>query len=376
MLAKATRQTGLIDFGDAAFREPLEILLRSLREEARLNAQGVVMLERTVLRLLGNRLKAQRDWTAHPQIDCTPIARPLFILGFPRTGTTLLHNLLACDPHARFIHFWEGLYPSPPPEDFENDPRIRAVEDWARGFNRLAPRMSAVHHLDPRGPEECLWLLEHTFIDLIFELRASVPTYSVWLAERENDADSYRYFKRLVQLLGWKRGGQHWVFKAPRHLFGLAGLLAVFPEARIVQTHRDPLKVLPSLCSLCEVIRAAASDCVDKPAIGAHWQGRLKRVLAQSTQIRQTASTAGQFLDIHYKDLVRDPLATVARIYSHHGYEHTPEFERRMETWLRDNRQHQRGHHDYTLAEYGLDATGVRADFAGYCEQHGVAMEG
>ncbi len=373
MLARATRQAGgLTDFGSCAFREPMDLLLRSLREEAQLTPQGALMMERTVLRLLCNRLKVQRDWTAHPEIQRVDIPRPLFILGLPRTGTTLLHGLLACDPSARYLHFWEGLYPSPAPVDFEHDPRIRAVEDWARGFHRLAPRLAAVHHLDPRGPEECLWLMEHTFIDLIFELRAHVPSYSAWLAQRESDTASYQYFRRMVQLLGWKRNGCHWVFKAPRHLFGLAGLLAIFPEARIVQTHRDPVEVLPSLCSLCEVLRGAASERVDKTALGAHWRDRLMRVLKNARRVRESAPP-GQFLDIHYRDLLRDPIGAVARIYAHHGYEFTQKFQQRMEAWRKSNRQHRHGPHDYSPEEFGLNARSLREDFADDASFHGAA---
>ena len=132
--------------------------------------------------------------------------------------------------------------------------------------------------------------------------------------------------------------GNHWVFKAPRHLPGLAGLLAVFPEARIVQTHRDPATVLPLLCSLCEILRGAASDAVDKSAIGAHWHARLKAIFEQATAVRATAAE-GQILDIQYADLVADPIATVQHIYAHHGYELTEPFEAAMRQWLAANRR-------------------------------------
>lgn len=368
---KAQRQTGLSDFGGTTFHEPFEILLQSLRDEAQLNARGVFMLHRTMLRLLTNRLRTEQAFADNPALAETPIPRPLYVIGFPRTGTTLLHNLLASDPAVRWMRLWEGLYPAPAPQSLEDDPRIAEVEEWAAGFEKVAPRLAAAHKLDPRGPEECLWLIEHTFNDLIFELRAHVPTYSRWLAEHEADVDIHQYYRRQLQLLGAHCRGNHWVFKAPRHLPGLAGLLAVFPEARIVQTHRDPAAVLPSLCSLCEILRGAASDAVDKPAIGAHWHARLKAIFEQATAVRATAAE-GQILDIQYADLVVDPIATVQHIYAHHGYEFTEPFESAMRQWLAANRQHKHGAHRYTLAEYGLSEAQVHEEFSEYTKEFGL----
>ena len=371
LLDKAQRQTGLSDFGGKSFHEPFEILLQSLRDEAKLNARGVLMMHRTMLRLLSNRLCTEQAFVEKPALAETPIPRPLYVIGFPRTGTTLLHNLLACDPAARWMRLWEGLYPAPAPQSLEDDPRITEVEEWAAGFEKVAPRLAAAHKLAPRGPEECLWLIEHTFNDLIFELRAHVPTYSRWVAEHEADIDIHHYYRRLLQLLGAHCRGNHWVFKAPRHLPGLAGLLAVFPEARIVQTHRDPAAVLPSLCSLCEILRGTASDAVDKPTIGAHWHARLKAIFEQATAVRSTAAE-GQILDIQYADLVTDPIATVQQIYAHHGYEFTEPFEVAMRQWLAANRQHKHGAHRYTLEEYGLSEEQVHEDFSEYTREFGL----
>ena len=371
LLDKAQRQTGLSDFGGKTFHEPFEILLQSLRDEAKLNARGVFMMHRTMLRLLSNRLLTEQAFAEKPALAETPIPRPLYVIGFPRTGTTLLHNLLACDPAARWMRLWEGLYPAPAPQSLEDDPRITEVEEWAAGFEKVAPRLATAHKLAPRGPEECLWLIEHTFNDLIFELRAHVPTYSRWLAEHEADIDIHHYYRRLLQLLGAHCRGNHWVFKAPRHLPGLAGLLAVFPEACIVQTHRDPAAVLPSLCSLCEILRGAASDTVDKLTIGAHWHARLKAIFEQATAVRSTAAE-GQILDIQYADLVTDPMATVQHIYAHHGYEFTELFEAAMRQWLAANRQHKHGAHRYTLEEYGLSEAQVREDFSEYAKEFGL----
>lgn len=364
LLQKAAAQTGLSDFGDDSFREPYELLLKSLQDEARLNTQGVIMLQRTILRLLVNRLLTEQAFAANPEMAETPIDRPLYILGFPRTGTTLLHSLLACDPASRWLRLWEGLHPAPAPESLQDDPRIATTRDWVAGFEKLVPNLARAHKLDATGPEECLWLIEHTFADLIFELRAHVPSYSKWLVEHEADESSYRYYRRQLQMLGWKCRGNHWTCKAPRHLPGLGGLLSVFPDARIVQTHRCAESVLPSICSLCEITQSAASDTVDKTAIGAHWQQRLLEIERRSGEVRAAADPA-QVLDVQYADLVGNPIDTVQRIYEYHSYNYSAEFENRMKQWLADNRQHKHGAHRYSLEEYGLDAETVRTDFTG-----------
>ncbi|HJN89761.1 MAG TPA: sulfotransferase [Verrucomicrobiota bacterium] len=364
LLHKAATQSRLSNFGDDAFHEPFEILLRSLRDEAQLNTKGVIMLQRTILRLLVNRLLTEQSFAEHPEMADTPIERPLYIIGFPRTGTTLLHNLLACDPASRWLRLWEGLHPAPAPESLENDPRIAATKEWVAVFEKLVPNLARAHKLNATGPEECLWLIEHTFADLIFELRANVPSYSKWLAEHEADESWYRYYRRQLQMLGWKCRGNRWICKAPRHLSGLGGLLGVFPDARIVQTHRGPENVLPSICSLCEITQSAASDAVDKLAIGAHWHQRLLEIERRSAKVR-AAADPGQFFDVQYADLVANPTDTVRRIYEHHGCDYSEEFEDGMKHWLTGNRQHKHGAHRYSLEEYGLDADTVRTDFAG-----------
>ena len=364
LLEKAAAQTGLSDFGDDSYREPYNILLQSLQDEARLSTQGVILMQRTILRLLANRLRTEEAVTSYPEMAETPIERPLYILGFPRTGTTLLHNLLSCDPASRWLRLWEGLYPAPAPESLDDDPRVAKSKEFVTGFEKIAPLLASAHKLNATGPEECLWLIEHTFADFIFELRANIPSYSRWLSEHEAEPVWYLYYRRQLQMLSWKCRGSHWVCKAPRHLSGLSGLLSVFPDARIVQTHRSAESVLPSICSLCEITRSAASNLVDKVAIGTHWHQRLLEVGRRSAEVR-SASDAEQFIDVQYNDLVTDPIGTVHRIYEHHGYSYSDSFENRMKLWLADNRQYKHGPHRYSLEEFGLDAEVVRRDFTG-----------
>ncbi len=370
----AEAETGLSDWGEEHFLEPLTLYLESAEESAGLSGQGRYVLWRVFMRLLTNRLRMEQDFAANPDILNTAIPRPLYVIGLPRTGTTLLHNLLACDPAARSIRLWEGFFPSPPPtlETREHDLRIAMAEEHVATFNRLAPTLAGIHNLNPRGPEECLWLFEHTFADFIHELRAHVPAYSEWLPHHESSPRIYREYRRMLQLLGWKSPGQHWVFKAPRHLMGLAGLLEVFPEARIVQTHRDPLEVLPSICSLCHVDRQIFTEDPDKNVIGDFWFHRLKNGLNNALNVREADEVPDRFLDIYYKDLLGDPIGSVRRIYEVHGYAFTEAFEIAMREWLEDNRQHKHGVHRYAMEDYGLKAAQVDQGFAAYRKRFGI----
>ncbi|MGI9239264.1 MAG: sulfotransferase family protein [Verrucomicrobiales bacterium] len=368
LTAAAEAATGLTDWGDPLFREPLERYLLALEESAGLHRQGRYMFFVAAQRLLCNRLMIQRDLTEHPEILETPLPRPLFVLGLPRTGTTLLHNLLACDPAARYIRLCEGWFPSPPPtpETWAEDPRIGAAEEMAGKYRALAPTLFTAHALEPLGAEECLWLFEHSFADMIHELRAHVPSYSAWLKDHEADPAFYRDFRRMVQVLGYRWPGKHWVFKAPRHLMGLAGLLEVFPDARIVWTHRDPLEVVPSLCSLCKIDQEISTDQPDPVAIGDHWSTRLRDALDSAMKIRDADPQSDRYVDIDYRQLVADPIAVVREIYDRHGYPFSREFEIGMQEWLEANRQHKHGKHVYSLEEYGLDETQLRQAFADY----------
>ena len=367
LLEAARKKTGLVDWGDEAFREPLDVYLKAVRESANFHPMGQKVLARIFHRLLSNRLLVRKDLADHPEILDVPLRRPLYVIGLPRTGTTLLHNLLACDPAARSIKLWQGLYPSPPPtvETINSDPRIAAARKLVATFDRLAPNLAKAHALNPTGPEECLWLLEHSFVDFIHELRAYVPAYSDWLIAHENDLWPYQEYIKMLKLLAWKTSGDHWVLKAPRHLMSLRVLLEVVPDARIVQTHRNPNEVLPSLCSLCEIDRAIFTESPNRNIIGDHWFKRLRDGFLSAIEVR-SSDNPDRYFDVDYRQLVADPIEVVRKIHSHHCYPFTPEFEKAMHVWLADNRQHKHGPHRYRLDDYGLTPSQVDAGFAEY----------
>ncbi|MBE9190490.1 sulfotransferase [Gloeocapsopsis crepidinum LEGE 06123] len=375
LLTAASSQTGLSDWGDESFRLPLRILLESLEKDAELNLFGRYFTRKLYIQLLINRLRIQADIKRHPDILQVPIARPLFILGMPRSGTTLLHNLLTQDPTSRWLHLWELASPSPPPEyrNRNSDPRIQKVEKFVRRYNTLAPQLATAHNLNPQGPEECNPLFEHEFASLIFELRANVKRYTEWM-ETYDMVRVYQFYRQQLQLLAWHYPGAHWVLKAPAHIFYLDALIKVFPDACIVQTHRDPLKVLPSVCSLTAIVRGVYSDRVEPKALGNYWSDRIAKALEREMQFRDSEASS-RFYDLHYHNLVQDPIGTVRQIYAYFGYDFHPQMAENIKTWLAQNPQHKHGVHRYSLEQFGLDPERANSRFAKYCEKFNVKRE-
>lgn len=369
-MRQAMFETELMDWGDDAFQPRLERYLNAVEQSARLHHAGRFLIYRHAVRLLKNRLKMQRDRKADPEISGTPIPRPLFILGLPRTGTTLLHRLLACDPSARFIRLCEGLFPAPPPspETWRGDERISWAANLTGALYQMSPHLASAHALDPMGPEECSFLLEHTFADLLFEIRTNVPAYSQWLHQHEDEAQLYEEFRSFVQHLGWRWPGQHWVFKAPRHLMSLRSLLAVFPNARIIWTHRDAMQVVPSMCSLSALYRRIFSDHVNEAELGGFWLRRLADGVTRAMDVRDD-DRPSRYCDVGFQDLIADPVATVRRIYEVHGYAYTTEFEHAMQSALRRDDNSTRKQHRYSCEQFGLNEVGVAAAFDAYTER-------
>jgi hypothetical protein len=242
MLAAARRRTNWHGFGDDAFREPLRRLLHSIDHEARLNFFGRVAAREDLTRMLCSRLKIERDREQHPDIAKEDIRSPVFITGLPRTGSTLLHGLLAQDPANRVPLHWEVMHPSPPPEraTYEVDRRIDVAERQIGWFHRLAPGFRKIHPVSARLPQECTVLLSHSFLSFQFSTSFFVPSYQEWM-EAQDLRPAYQIHRQFLQQLQWRCRGERWVLKAPPHLPGLTALSATYPDAVVIMTHRDPL---------------------------------------------------------------------------------------------------------------------------------------
>jgi len=374
LMEAACRRTGLGDFGAPTFEAPLRLLVRSLEADAGLSLFGRIAARQDLKQILTNRLRMEDDCRRHPEIRRGAVARPLFITGMPRTGTTLLHGLLAQDPMARSPMGWETLFPSPPPQRsrFKKDKRIEIAQFQMSMLYRVVPEFKRIHGVGARLPEECLVVTAPTFYSFQFQTMYHVPTYQSWL-EAQDLTPSYRGHKRFLQHLQWRCSGDWWVLKAPAHIFGLPELFGVYPDARVVMTHRDPLPVVASLASLTTVLRSAFSDTVDPLAVGPEMSERWGRGLAKALDDRAAGRVpAGQILDVAYRDLVDDPIATVRRIYDWADLPLTGAAEAQMRAFLADHRKDKHGRHEYTLEQFGLDPDEEARRYHEYSQRFGL----
>jgi len=366
MLRAAKRRTGLDDFGDGRFREGLHALVDAFNARDNAHAFGRIFFREFCTGLLVNRLKIQDDLKRHPEILDVPVPRPLIITGLPRSGTTFLHRLMSEDPAGRTMLFWEALEPSPSPrpETYKTDPRIARARKSMGLLYRLSPRLATAHEFEAESPEEDNNLFAHEFAAGILGFMFDVPDYVRWLNQQDL-VPGYRSMKRQLQLLSWKYRGDYWVLKAPAHLYGLDALLAVFPDANLVVTHRDPLQVIPSVCSLAAGFRGILADRLDLRRLGAEFAEAMAVGPARAAAARADADPA-RFFDVPYKRLTADPVGTVRDVCRHFGYDFSPDYEARARGWLARNPQHKHGVHRYRLDDFGLDAGTVNRHFAAY----------
>lgn len=377
ILRSARRQTGLADFGGDEFREPLRQVVAGLDHEARLTLIGRIAARADATALATIRLRLEEDRKRHPEIGEQEITRPLFIVGLPRTGSTLLHHLLGQDPRHRVAQAWEVMFPSPPPErtTYGTDPRIARAAAQLRWLDRLAPGFRRIHPLGAQLALECIAIMSASFLSPRFHTTYRMPTYQAWL-EHQDLGPAYAFHRRFLQQLQWRAPGDRWVLKAPSHMWSLDALFEVYPDALIVQTHRDPLAVIPSVASLTAVLQGAFAADVDPAEIGAEVTHRWTTGLARAVQFRARGRVpAERFFDLHYHDLLADPLASVRRIYAHFDIPFTAHAEARMRGHLAGSPQDRHGPHRYSLGAFGLDADTIARRFKDYREFFGVRSE-
>jgi hypothetical protein len=378
LLHKACAQTGLDDFGDDSFREGLRVLLRAYDTDAQLSFVGRICVHEDLVRLLHNRLRLIEDRRRHPGIAAEVIRRPLFITGLPRSGTTFLHAMLAQDPAHRTPQVWEVMHPSPPPvqASYATDPRIGTTASQLKWIDLLMPDFKKVHLIGARLPQECIAITSHDFRSYSFETMSAVHSYRVW-HDSQDKRPEYEFHRNFLQHLQWRCPGQRWVLKAPGHLLALEALLQVYPDAGIVMTHRDPLKVLASCASFTEVLRSAFSDRVDKVSMARQVQQRWEEGAGLAVKYRQAQGDLQQQLfDVHYLELLRDPMSVVRRIYAFFDLELSGAAESAMERFLRANPKDKGGVHRYALEEYGLNPETERRRFQFYQDFFGIEPEG
>jgi hypothetical protein len=371
ILDAARRWTKLSDWGDERFREPLRILLDSLEDDARLNSMGRLLCRLNCTHLAANRLRVRQFLQAHAEVSTEAVIRPIFVVGLPRTGTTLLHNLLCQDSQGRPLLLWEALHPAP--DAGKPDRRLLAAQRLVTLINHWgAPQLKTVHPLKADGPEECTFLLFSTFVTPAFFLYGDVRGYLDWLhgPGRDEVFSSYEQYRTYLQVLQWRQPPRHWVLKSPAHAFGLEALLRLFPDACVIQTHRDMKNVIPSACSLFAITQGLYSDEVDCSRLGRTVAHLLRdHLLKRAAAARETYPT--RVFDVSYSALVADPIGTVRDTYRYFGREISEGMERGMRAWLARNPAHKHGVHRYDLEQFGLTPDGIDRDFAAYQERFG-----
>ena len=377
LLAAARRQTGLSRFGEPHFREGLKRLLASLETESHLTTLGRLIAREDVLGYLKNRLCILDYRRRHPEVSDRRIVRPLFILGLPRTGTTVLFNLLAQDPANRAPLGWEVELPCPPPEPMtcRSDPRIRTVQKQFDRLYRLEPKLAPIHLMGALIPQECVAITAHEFLSAQFHVVFNVPSYQSWL-EEQSYVRAYRFHRWFLQHLAARMPERRWVLKSPGNLPAIEDLLTVYPDACIVHTHREPLEVLPSLASLAYTLRGISSNRLDPVAVGRQqaelWERNMRRALAARRRLRDKAD---QFLDVLFTDITKNPIAVVERIYRHFGGHLGDTARQRMRRFLRTNPRGKHGVHRYTLEDFGLDRERDGSRFDDYRRRFGLTPE-
>jgi hypothetical protein len=376
-LDKAVKRTGLDDFGDTAFLEAFRVLLQAYKTEAEFNFIGRICVHGDTVRTLDNRLRLVADRRRYPAIADEVIQRPLFITGLPRSGTTFLHALLAQDPAHRAPRVWEVMYPSPPPEaaSYACDPRITTTAKQLKWIDVLMPDFKTVHLIDARLPQECIAITSHDFRSYTFESMYHVPSYRAW-HDHQDKRPEYEFHRHFLQHLQWRCPGKRWVLKAPSHLLALEALLQVYPDAGIILTHRDPLKVLSSCASFTEVLRGAFSDHVDKVSLAQEVRQRWEEGARLAVQCRTVPGDLQKKLfDVLYLELLREPMSMVRRIYEYFDMELTPAAARAMQQFLQANPKNKSGVHRYTLEEFRLDPEEERRRFQFYLDFFGLEPE-
>jgi hypothetical protein len=379
LLDSAMESTGLSDFGADDWREPFQVFLKALGEEAQLNLMGRIRTRSEILQLLEARLEIEEAYKQHPEIEDERIVQPMVIVGQGRSGTTLLQNLLNAHPDNGAPLHWEMVFPCPPPEaaTYETDPRIEKAHALIDQWNRVTPTFASMHEFAGDIPMEDIVIQAMNFMAPTWlDCMGQIPSYDAWVFQQPVEP-TLRYLERVLKLLQWKNPRKHWVLKDPMHLDRMADLLKVFPDACFVWPHRDPVRALASLVSTVGTIQWGRTDhpfsavslaYMTDPNLAA---GRFNAVIEQ---LDSGAIPPDRLFNVLFKDLVADPVAKAAEMYEHFGIELTDEGRAAMAKFMEDNPRDNRPPHQFSI---GSDEAVARARqaFAPYQERFGVPSE-
>ncbi len=379
LVESAVESTGLCDLGEPTWQEGLDRLLMDLERTAHLNDLGVTIVETDLTGYLANRLRVL-DWrTRHPEVALGAVERPLVICGQPRTGTTILYDLLACDPVHRAPLSWEVELPCPPPETetYDTDPRIEEVEAVSGMADLIIPGFSAFHPMGARLAQECVRITAGDFRSMIFQTQYDVPEYNRWLLHEADLAPAYRWHRIFLQHLQSRHPAGRWLLKSPAHLWHLPALLDEYPDAVVIQTHRDPLKVIASVSALVALLRRMASDESSVERAAAQYSDDILLGLERSMSARSDGTLpADRVVDVQFADFMADPFATIGVLYDRLGVPFSAEAEAGMRAFLATHPGDGGGAGSrYSFSDTGLDETSLRRQATAYQEFFGVPSE-
>lgn len=374
LIADAQTATGLHDWGEQDFRTGLALLLDTAAREARMSERGWQRMLKRIQGLLQNRLRIM-DWRArHPEVAGERINRPIFILGLPRSGTSNLLSLLSFDPAHRVPRMWEIYRSVPPPqhETYETDPRIDEVQKLLLGDGFDSEALQATHPFDSRLPEECGFIFEHTFACMVFPAYVNIPTFADYAMNNADWRGVYGFHKQFLQNLQSGYRGERWVLKTPEHSHFLPDLLATYPDAILLYTHRAPSSVMSSLASNITELRKLWSDDVDAKEVAASFLAVEAEGARRMVEARRDPAIDRHFHDIDFQDLIERPVATMERLYQRFDLPFTDATRRGLQHYAdhEAKKTHGHGKHKHALADYGYEPSQVDDAFRPYLDWH------
>ena len=371
LLGEAKKITGLNFLGNPLFEEGFNKLVDSINNEADLNEIGIQAQHHRLIGVLSNMLRIEDAVINHPEILNEQIVAPIVIVGLPRTGSTMTHRLLAADPRHTAMLWWEGRYPAMLPNEERGNPSERMALGKAEvdAVVAASPEALTIHPWDYKGADEEILLLEHTFFSTVPESFMRLPSYSSWVEDQDH-IHAYNQLKIMLQYLQWQNPGREkkrWVLKSPHHLGFIDKLLMVFPDSKVIQTHRDPQKTVPSFCSMCANLFEPLTNSYDKNNIGSHWANKLSKVLNHCMKVSN--ANPDNFLNLDFLKMIEDPIAEMSIVYQFIDQDFTDQAENAMTAWKEEN-QHEMGSHQYSLEEFGLAPTFIETNFNEYINQY------
>ncbi len=380
LLAEARRETGLQRFGDESFLAGLQALLESLEAQAALNAFGRFTAQTRTIRSLKNRLWANACFEAHPEIRQRKIGAPIIIVGPHRSGTTRLHRMLATDTRLQYLKTWEGMNPAPRTSwpEMGRAARYEEALTMLRGVREVCPDAFTAHPMDADWAEEEMLLLNHSFCSFSALGLYGVPSYYQWFLHADKTA-AYRDMADLMRLISWSRGdseGRPWILKNPQHMLDLDVLIKIFPDAKLIFTHRDPQKTVASAMSLMWFFAVQNTDFPCRAWIRDIWLDFCEQMARRCMLVRETIP-ASQQVDVHFDEVNRDWRSVMRRIYSFNELEFSPPVENAMREWLATSKsENHHGRHRYSLEDFGVSREEVDVRFRFVRDRYAIPYEG